>query len=126
MSLPRSGGAPAENRMKNLLFIAVLALSAGSVCAAPAGIADGHGKAGVACEVCHGPDKAKPAEPTIETCTQCHALGALVAKTKDVKPQNPHVSPHYQDKLECTNCHRGHEASEDFCSQCHSFGFKVP
>ena len=50
----------------------------------------------------------------------------LVAKTKNVKPQNPHVSPHYQDQLECTNCHHMHEESENFCGQCYDFKFKVP
>ena len=33
---------------------------------------------------------------------------------------------HYQDKLECTNCHLGHEKSENFCAQCHDFKFNVP
>ena len=59
-------------------------------------------------------------------CTQCHATVTLVAKTKNVKPQNPHVSPHYQDQLECTNCHHMHEESENFCGQCYDFKFKVP
>ena len=61
---------------------------------------------GLTCETCHGPDKANPAtNPTIDTCTQCHDAKALVEKTKDVKPANPHMSPHYRDELECTNCH---------------------
>lgn len=94
--------------------------------ASAAGIADAHAKAGVACEVCHGPDKANPKEPDIKICTQCHPTSALVEKTKAVKPQNPHTSPHYQTELDCVNCHHGHEASENFCDQCHTFGFKVP
>lgn len=88
-------------------------------------LADRHVAAGVKCESCHGPDKKNPAEPTIQTCETCHPTKALVEKTKDVKPRNPHTSPHYQDKLECTNCHHGHEASENFCAQCHSFKFNV-
>ena len=76
--------------------------------------------------VCHGPDKANPQEPTTATCTACHNVKALVAKTKNVKPVNPHVSPHYQDSLDCTNCHLGHQPSENFCNQCHQFDFKVP
>ena len=44
----------------------------------------------------------------------------------DVKPTNPHVSPHYQDQLDCTNCHYMHGETENFCDQCHQFGFKVP
>ena len=58
--------------------------------------------------------------------TDVHTTVTLVAKTKNVKPQNPHVSPHYQDQLECTNCHHMHEESENFCGQCYDFKFKVP
>ena len=76
--------------------------------------------------VCHGPDKANPQEPTIDTCKQCHDVKALVEKTKDVKPANPHMSPHYRDELECTNCHIMHGETENFCDQCHQFGYKVP
>ena len=74
----------------------------------------------------HGPDKANPATPDIKTCTQCHNTKDLVEKTKGVKPVNPHVSPHYQDQLDCTNCHYMHGETENFCDQCHQFGFKVP
>ena len=66
------------------------------------------------------------AAPDIKTCTQCHNTKDLVEKTKDVKPTNPHVSPHYQDQLDCTNCHYMHGETENFCDQCHQFGFKVP
>lgn len=88
--------------------------------------ADRHQALGLTCEVCHGPDKANPKEVTIETCTQCHNTKDLVEKTKNVKGANPHTSPHYQDQLDCTNCHMQHEESVDFCAQCHQFGFKVP
>lgn len=90
-------------------------------------LADRHVAKGVSCEMCHG--KGNPAEldpPDINTCTKCHPTQALVNKTKNVKPHNPHTSPHYQDKLECTNCHLGHEKSENFCAQCHDFKFNVP
>ena len=69
---------------------------------------------------------AASAEPTIETCTQCHDLKKLVAKTETVKPTNPHFSPHYQDQLDCTNCHLQHGPTENYCDQCHQFNFKVP
>ncbi|WP_418545649.1 cytochrome c3 family protein [Parasutterella excrementihominis] len=42
-----------------------------------------------------------------------------------MKPQNPHVSPHYGNKLDCTLCHLQHAAPENYCAQCHSFDFKV-
>ncbi len=46
-------------------------------------------------------------------------------KPKDVKPTNPHMSPHYQDTLDCTNCHLMHSEPDNFCNQCHQFDFKV-
>ncbi len=110
-------------------FLLALALSAAALSADAAnapGIAGRHAAAGVACAVCHGPDKKNLQEPATETCTQCHNTKALVKKTSKVKPQNPHTSPHYQDQLDCTNCHHGHEAGENFCNQCHQFDFKVP
>ena len=76
--------------------------------------ADRHAAIGITCESCHGPDKTQPQTPNIDTCTQCHDKKALVAKTKDVKPTNPHVSPHYQDSLDCTNCHLMHGETENF------------
>ncbi len=88
-------------------------------------LADRHVAKGVPCTACHGKNMKEPEEPTIETCQSCHNIKQLVEKTKNVKPTNPHVSPHYQDQLECTNCHQGHDAPVNFCSQCHSFDFKV-
>ena len=89
--------------------------------------ADRHIARGMSCESCHGKgDPAKLDPPDIQKCVQCHPTKALVEKTQGVKPQNPHVSPHYQDRLECTNCHHLHEASENFCGQCHDFKYKVP
>ena len=111
---------------QKLLVITLSTLVMTSPVQAAEFLADRHAKVGIDCTVCHGPDKSNMQVPTIETCTQCHATKALVEKTKDVKPKNPHVSPHYQDQLDCVNCHYGHEASQDFCAQCHNFGFKVP
>lgn len=114
---------------KTLIATALLAMSlafTASTAQAETFGADRHVAAGVKCEVCHGPDKENRKEPTLETCTGCHNLKALVEKTKDVKPHNPHTSPHYQDQLDCINCHIQHGKTENFCDQCHSFGFKVP
>ena len=102
-------------------------LAAGSASAADQKFgADRHVAMGLTCETCHGPDKANRQEPTIDTCKQCHDVKALAEKTKGVKPANPHMSPHYRDELECTNCHLMHGETENFCDQCHQFGFKVP
>ena len=113
---------------KTLAALMMTALMAAGTASAADGKfgADRHAAMGLSCETCHGPDKANPQEPTIDTCKQCHDVKALVEKTKDVKPTNPHVSPHYQDQLDCTNCHYMHGETENFCDQCHQFGFKVP
>lgn len=87
--------------------------------------ADRHAAAGVACTSCHGPDMKNMIDPSIEQCQQCHDVKALVEKTAHVKPTNPHTSPHYQDQLDCVNCHLMHEEPVNFCAQCHSFDFKV-
>ena len=108
-------------------LLGVAFLLAGTTAEATDFGADRHMAKGLTCEMCHG--KGNPAEldpPDIKKCTQCHPTSMLTAKTKNVKPHNPHVSPHYQDQLECTNCHHMHEASENFCAQCHDFKFKVP
>ena len=113
--------------LHTLSAAALAALLAANVQAADAKFgADRHVAMGLTCETCHGPDKANRVEPTIETCTQCHNVKQLVDKTKNVKPTNPHVSPHYQDQLDCINCHFQHGETENFCDQCHQFGFKVP
>lgn len=111
-----------------LIAAALLALSLGAQAAgAPAkNLADRHVAAGMKCANCHGADEKNPTEPKLETCTACHALGALVAKTKEAKPRNPHMSPHYQDKLDCINCHVMHDEQENFCNQCHKFDFRMP
>lgn len=112
--------------MKKFSLIALCALLTAVTGAQAANLADTHVSKGVQCTVCHGPDAKNPQEPTTQTCTTCHNVKGLVAKTKGVKPTNPHVSPHYQDQLDCTNCHLGHQPSENFCNQCHQFAFKVP
>ena len=113
---------------KTLAALMMTALMAAGTASAADGKfgADRHAAMGLTCETCHGPDKANLATPDIKTCTQCHNTKDLVEKTKDVKPTNPHVSPHYQDQLDCTNCHYMHGETENFCDQCHQFGFKVP
>ena len=63
--------------------------------------------------------------PDINQCSKCHAPDEIEKKTQGIKPQNPHVSPHYGNKLECTLCHLQHAAPENYCAQCHSFDFKV-
>lgn len=87
-------------------------------------LAHAHQLSGVSCVKCHGEGKKKAVET--EMCESCHDPLKLVQKTAKVKPENPHVSPHYGTSLNCTYCHHQHESSENFCSQCHNFDFKVP
>jgi cytochrome c553 len=85
-----------------------------------------HSLAGVSCQKCHG--IAQPPEAVkMKGCTTCHGdPEKLAEKTKEVKPENPHTSPHYGTELDCNVCHHQHEKSENFCSQCHSFTYTVP
>ena len=87
-----------------------------------------HNAAGVKCVKCHG--TAKKSEPIpLERCLACHGDGdakALAAKTAMVKPLNPHENRHYGNLADCGLCHRQHEASVNFCADCHPrFDFKV-
>ncbi|MDL2060322.1 cytochrome c3 family protein [Mesosutterella sp. AGMB02718] len=104
----------------------LLAFAASSAFAAGGNFgADKHIKAGLKCESCHGPDK-KIETPEKEQCIKCHDPKKLAEKTKNVKPTNPHDSPHYHQDLECTLCHLQHEKPEIYCNQCHKFDFKMP
>lgn len=87
--------------------------------------ADRHIARGMACENCHGA-KREIAYPDINQCTSCHNPDELVKKTEGTLPKNPHTSPHYENKLDCTLCHVQHGPTENYCSQCHKFDFKVP
>ena len=96
------------------------------VCIPFAGAQDGvvskHQKFGIGCAACHG-DKNEISVPEKSQCIQCHATADL---TKNTDKNNPHLSPHYPEGLECTVCHVQHGKSEDYCAQCHTFNFKVP
>jgi hypothetical protein len=85
-----------------------------------------HMLSGVNCVACHGKTK-QPEEVAMEKCVACHGSTAKLAeKTKDVKPTNPHTSPHYGTELDCNLCHKQHAKSENYCAQCHKFDYKVP
>ena len=114
--------------MKNpslLILTAALTLCF-NVCAAdaPQG-AMRHAEKGVACASCHGADNSV-AYPSIDQCRTCHDPKAVAEKTKNVKPQNPHQSPHYGTELDCVLCHVQHGETENYCDQCHTFKYKVP
>jgi hypothetical protein len=85
-----------------------------------------HQLSGIMCASCHGKVK-KPEAVAMDKCVACHGSpDKLAEKTAKVKPENPHTSPHYGTTLDCNLCHKQHVKSENFCSQCHKFDFKVP
>lgn len=85
-----------------------------------------HALKDVKCAQCHGQAK-KPEPVEMSQCVACHGSTAKLAeKTKDVKPKNPHTSPHYGTDLDCNLCHHQHAKSENYCNQCHQFDFIVP
>lgn len=111
-------------RRKYVLILSCLAcLVTSSVYAA--NLAEIHQNKGIVCKNCHGEKQTEAPEEGI--CQKCHPIDALVKKTTpiDKTKQNPHYSPHYLDSLECTNCHKAHQPSVDFCASCHDFNFKV-
>ncbi len=83
--------------------------------------ADRHVSRGVSCVQCHGQDMNNPQMPTKKTCTACHKKDDLIAKTKAIKPTNPHAAPHNGD---CFLCHTQHEKPRDYCAACHHFNYQ--
>lgn len=87
--------------------------------------ADRHLAVGVSCTSCHGEsamgNPEKMTFPDETTCLNCHNREEVVNKTKTVEP-NPHLAPH---NGECTLCHVQHDEPQDYCAECHSFGYKV-
>ena len=84
-----------------------------------------HQLKGVVCTQCHGNAK-KPTEVAHEKCIACHDTTKLVETTVNVRPKNPHISPHYGKDADCNLCHHQHGKSENYCAQCHKFEFTVP
>ena len=107
-----------------------------------------HAKHDVACLDCHEPTiqqqmnelmiyvqgdhevPLKPLKYPSEECLECHEHGSydevveMTAHLDEEVGANPHDS-HYGE-MECRLCHRMHEESEDYCAQCHAWGFEVP
>lgn len=84
-----------------------------------------HGLKDIKCAQCHGKVK-KPDPVQMSQCVTCHPADNVAKKTANVKPNNPHDSPHYGKSADCNLCHHQHAKSEDYCAQCHSFKFMVP
>ena len=116
--------------MKPSLILAVIlsglfAFGTASAATNAPSLADRHVKAGVKCDSCHGKGMAVKA-PGLEQCAACHDPKQMAEKTKGMKLANPHNSPHWETNLDCTLCHSGHAAPQNYCAQCHAFKFRVP
>jgi fumarate reductase flavoprotein subunit len=86
-------------------------------------LADKHKKAGFKCEGCHRENLHKAGD-SMTICFPCHRdYSRLAERTKNMIP-NPHSS--HLGEIACGNCHHAHKRSDDYCAQCHYFGFKVP
>lgn len=108
-----------------LLFAALVSFSL-TAAQPPTTTSEVHKAKGVTCGDCHGKGK-KKTFVLAERCLSCHGPAAdLVKKTANVKPENPHDSPHWGPKMECNVCHRQHEKTVNWCNHCHAYGFKVP
>lgn len=88
-----------------------------------------HQKQGVTCINCHGTN-VPVAKAPVSACLQCHAnskdgryVGTGAKKYAfdghTTKQINPHVA-HLVD-LPCTECHKTHVASVNYCNNCHLF-----
>lgn len=73
---------------------------------------------GVACETCHVPGAEHPSASLTQKCTECHgSMSSITIKTPMVR--NPHKSPHYDDLLDCAECHQEHAPAKNLCADCH-------
>jgi len=91
--------------------------------AEPSLLSDKHKVAGISCEGCHKENPPKGQVPTA-VCNGCHGDQEKIAEMSQKVVPNPHDS-HLGD-LKCELCHHGHKPSENYCSTCHEFNFKVP
>lgn len=78
-------------------------------------LADKHQAEGLKCASCHGEGEKKRA--TMDKCLKCHESYEKVALKTANMERNPHQG-HFVD-LQCTTCHHGHKAPENYCGTCH-------
>ena len=85
-----------------------------------------HATRSVTCSGCHGEKlPALEDKPANDRCLACHgSYEQLAAKTPgaDFPDRNPHKS-HLGD-INCTVCHKAHQASVNYCLECHGL-FKM-
>lgn len=88
-------------------------------------LAERHKAKGVGCIMCHGTEKPEPfAEVSADKCLACHGpRDALAKKTEKWGKRNPHDN--HLGEVECSVCHKGHQKSASYCSNCHK-DFTMP
>lgn len=88
-------------------------------------LADRHVTRGIACESCHTPDFKMKQSGDYDACVDCHGdYSAMIQKTEGRYQVNPHAQ--HEGVLPCTECHKGHRESVNYCGGCHSYIYKVP
>lgn len=88
-----------------------------------------HQQANVTCVNCHATAKPTAAAPAA-ACAKCHAssgealyvgtgLKKYIGDGGTTKTVNVHLS--HLVEMPCTQCHKTHTASVNYCNQCHDF-----
>ena len=112
----------------------------------PNRLAYAHAQEGLACLDCHELEAVEQVHEQavagtsieerkveMDVCFDCHvpnehtSYEEIIKLTSDLESEvgaNPHDS-HYGE-MECRICHKMHKQSEDYCAQCHSWGWEVP
>ncbi|MCL1926823.1 MAG: flavocytochrome c [Syntrophorhabdaceae bacterium] len=106
--------------------------AAGAELAGKTLLSDLHKDYQVGCKDCHGKTKdisLDDAESGVSgACVKCHGSSLRMAERSEEKAKgkehiNPHVS--HVGNMNCTACHRGHEASASYCNNCHAFNLPM-
>jgi len=91
--------------------------------AEPSFLSDKHKAVGIPCEGCHKENPPKEQVP-MSVCNGCHGNQEKIAEMSRKVAPNPHDS--HLGNLKCELCHHAHKPSENYCSTCHEFDYKVP
>ena len=88
-----------------------------------------HHKDGVTCSACHrdaqdlpgAGNRSKGMTQSVDSgvCVGCHGNFDTLCQATSGLSINPHASPHHGLMLECTQCHKVHRLSDNFCIRCH-------
>lgn len=108
--------------MKKIVLFWLLCIM--PLAAADTFLSDKHIQLGFTCAQCH---LENPPNRDVETqqCETCHGdYEKLAILTEKTLPHNPHNS--HLGEPECSECHKGHQASVLACNECHTYDMPVP